>query len=71
MKISLKLTAFIVIAIMLLGCSSTYTIKTKDGRKFQASDKPDTTADRYVKFLTTSGKEVLLKQDEVLVISED
>ena len=56
---------------MLIGCSTTYTIRTKDGREFQALEKPNMTDDNYIKFETKSGRKVLLKQDEVSTISED
>jgi hypothetical protein len=71
MKISLTLIAFALSVVMLLGCSTTYTIRTKDGREFQSLAKPDTTDERYIKFETKSGRKVLLKQDEVSTISED
>ena len=71
MKISLSLIAFTLSVFMLLGCSTPYTIRTKDGREFHAVSKPNMTDDRYVKFETKDGREVLLKQDEVSSISED
>ncbi len=71
MRIVLCLMAFIFGAVMLLGCSTPYTIRTKDGREFHAVTKPNLTDDRYVKFETKEGREVLLKQDEVSSISED
>ena len=64
------LTGFAVL-IFLAGCGSTYTIRTKDSREFQTKSAPDITDDRYVKFTTVAGQKVLLKQDEVSVISED
>ena len=67
----MKLAAGALAALTLLGCASTYTIRTKDGREFQAAKKPDITDDRYVRFTTTAGNKVLLKQDEISVISED
>ncbi|RWX48935.1 hypothetical protein VT99_10423 [Candidatus Electrothrix marina] len=57
--------------VFLAGCGSTYTIRTKDSREFQTKSAPDITDDRYVKFTTVAGQKVLLKQDEVSVISED
>jgi hypothetical protein len=59
------------VLIFLAGCGSTYTIRTKDSREFQTKSAPDITDDRYVKFTTVAGQKVLLKQDEVSVISED
>jgi hypothetical protein len=61
----------VAVLIFLVGCSSTYTIRTKDSREFQTKSAPDITDDRYVKFTTVAGQKVLLKQDEVSVISED
>jgi hypothetical protein len=58
-------------AMALLGCSSTYTIRTTDGREYHSVGKPDMTEDRYIKFETKDGREVLLKQKEVSSISED
>jgi len=42
-----------------------------DGREYHSAAKPDLTNDRYLKFVTTDGREVLLKQKEVSSISED
>jgi hypothetical protein len=61
----------IAILVLTVGCSTTYTIRTKDSREFQSKNAPDITDDRYVKFTTVAGQKVLLKQDEVSVISED
>jgi hypothetical protein len=58
-------------AILVVGCSSTYTIRTTDGREYHSVAQPDITDDRYVKFETKDGREVLLKQQEVSSISED
>jgi hypothetical protein len=58
-------------AIAVFGGSSTYTIRTTDGREYHSVGRPDLTADRYVKFQTKDGREVLLKQKEVSSISED
>ena len=71
MKPAMILTSVFLMATVLLGCASTYTIRTKDGREFQSSKRPDITDDRYIKFTTKSGNKVLLKQDEVSIISED
>lgn len=61
----------IAILVLSVGCGPTYTIRTKDSREFQSKSAPDITDDRYVKFTTVAGQKVLLKQDEVSVISED
>ncbi len=71
MRILLSLIAFTFGVVMLFGCSTPYTIRTKDGREFRSVSKPNLTDDRYVKFKTKDGREVLLKQDEVSSISED
>ncbi len=71
MKKLINLVALALIAVLLLACGQTYTIRTKDGREFQSKARPDLTDDRYVKFKTKAGQKVLLKQDEVSVISED
>ncbi len=71
MRVLLSLIAFTFIVVTLLGCSTPYTIRTKDGREFHSNSKPNLTDDRYVKFETKDGREVLLKQDEVSSISED
>lgn len=67
----LSFASFGLIAIFVVGCSSTYTIRTTDGREYHSVAKPDVTDDRYVKFETKDGREVLLKQQEVSSISED
>lgn len=66
----LKLIAIALCGVILVGCS-TYTIRTKDGREYTSKSRPDITNDKYVKFKTISGEKVLLKQDEVSIISED
>ena len=71
MKRTLSLITAGLTLVVLVGCSSTYTIRTKDGQEFQSLEKPDITDDRYVKFETKSGRKILLKQDEVSSISED
>jgi hypothetical protein len=64
-------SSFCLVAILVVGCGSTYTIRTTDGREYHSDAKPDLTDDRYVKFETKDGREVLLKQKEVSSISED
>jgi hypothetical protein len=71
MKVSPGVVAIALTGVVLLGCSTTYTIRTKDGQEYQSLEKPDITDDRYVKFETKSGRKVLLKQDEVSSITED
>jgi hypothetical protein len=71
MKRSLRVTSIGLLAILIVGCGTTYTIRTTDGREYHSAAKPDLTDDRYVKFETTDGREVLLKQKEVSSISED
>ncbi len=71
MRFLVSLIAFAFIAVTLLGCSTPFTIRTKDGREFHAVKKPDITHDRYIKFITKDGREVLLKQDEVSSIAEE
>ena len=71
MRFLLSLIALTFIMVTLLGCSTPYIIRTKDGREFHSVAKPNMTDDRYIKFLTKEGREVLLKQDEVSSISED
>ena len=71
MKNWLNIMTCFLVSVMLVGCSSTHTIRTKDGREFVSSDEPDLTGDKFIKFKTTDGRKVLLKQDEVSTISED
>lgn len=61
----------IAVLVLTVGCAPTYTIRTKDSREYQSKSAPDITDDRYVRFTTVAGQKVLLKQDEVPVISED
>lgn len=70
MRTAWRMAALALAGMMLVGCS-TYTIRTKDGREYTSDGRPDITSDRYVKFKTTSGQKILLKQDEVSIISED
>jgi len=67
----LSLISVGLMAILVVGCGTTYTIRTTDGREYHSAAKPDLTNDRYLKFVTTDGREVLLKQKEVSSISED
>jgi hypothetical protein len=71
MKNSLTLLVCFLVSVVLVGCSSTHTIRTKDGKEYTSSDEPDLTDDRFIKFRTTDGRKVLLKQDDVSSISED
>jgi hypothetical protein len=70
MKISLSLIAFILGVVMLFGCSTTYTIRTKDGREFQSVERPEVTEDGFLKFEAKDGRKVLLKRDEVSAIDD-
>ena len=60
-----------VVAFLIVGCSSSTTIRSKDSKEYQTNAEPDITDDRYVKMETSSGQKVLLKQDEVSSISEN
>jgi len=71
MKILSSFIAFAFIMVALLGCSTPYTIRTKDGREYHAEGKPNITNDKYIKFVTKDGREILLKQDEVSSIAEE
>jgi hypothetical protein len=71
MRILISLIAFTFIMVTLFGCSTPYTIRTKDGREYHSVAKPNLTDDRYIKFVTKEGRAVLLKQDEVSSISEE
>jgi hypothetical protein len=71
MRFLLSLIALTFMMVTILGCSTPYIIRTKDGREFHSVAKPNMTDDRYIKFLTKEGREVLLKQDEVSSISEE
>ena len=71
MKNALKFTAIILVSLMFIGCSSTYTIRTKDGQEYTSQGEPDLTDDKFVKFETTGGRKVLIKQDEVSTIQEN
>ena len=71
MKRSLRVTSIGLLAILIVGCGTAYTIRTTDGREYHSVGKPDLTDDKYIKFETKDGREVLLKQQEVSSISED
>ncbi len=72
MRILLSLIAFVFIMVTLLGCSSPHIIRTKDGREYHSVAQPEfLKEDGYIKFKTTEGREVLLKEDEVSSISDD
>ena len=71
MKKALNFAVIILVVLMFLGCSSTYTIRTKDGKEYISQGEPDVTDDQFVKFETTSGRKVLIKQDEVSSIQEN
>ena len=71
MKRVLYLAVIILVALTFLGCSSTYTIRTKDGKEYISQGEPDLTDDEFIKFETTAGRKVLIKQDEVSTIQEN
>jgi hypothetical protein len=56
---------------MFLACSTTYTIRTKDGQEYISQGEPDLTDDNFIKFETTGGRKVLIKQDEVSSMQEN
>lgn len=71
MKLVLNLTIIALISIMFFGCSQTYTIRTTDGKEYISQGEPDLTDDKFIKFETTSGRKVLIKQDEISTIHEN
>ena len=71
MKRHLTLTSVCLLAIVVVGCGTTYTVRTTDGIEYHSLGKPDLTDDKFIKFETKDGREVLLKQQEVSSISED
>lgn len=71
MKKGFLITFIILVSLVFLGCSSTYTIRTKDGKEYVSQGEPDLTDDQFVKFETTAGRKVLIKQDEVSTIQEN
>ena len=71
MKSVLKFSVIILVALMFLACSTTYTIRTKDGQEYTSQGEPDLTDDNFIKFETTGGRKVLIKQDEVSTIQEN
>jgi hypothetical protein len=69
-----KIFNFVLIALfclILFGCSATYTIRTKDGKEYISQGTPDLTGDKFIKFETTGGRKVLIKQDEISSIQEN
>ena len=71
MKNVFKFSLIILIALMFLGCSTTYTIRTKNGHEYTSQGEPDLTDDKFIKFETTGGRKVLIKMDEVSSIQEN
>ena len=71
MKKTFCFLAIILISLIFLGCSTTYTVRTKDGREYISQGEPDLTDDKFIKFETKAGRKMLLKQDEVSSIQED
>jgi hypothetical protein len=71
MKRILKFSIIILLCLFFIGCSATYTIRTRDGKEFISQGKPDLTGDKFIKFETTGGRKVLIKQDEISSIQEN
>jgi hypothetical protein len=71
MKKAFNFLIIILISLILLGCSTTYTIRTKDGKEYISQGAPDLTDDKFIKFETTGGRKVLIKQDEISTIQEN
>lgn len=71
MKTALKLSMVLFVLFIVFGCSSTYTIRTKDGKEYTSQGAPDLTNDKFIKFETTAGRKVLIKQDEISSIQEN
>jgi hypothetical protein len=71
MKRVLSFAAIVIVLVVFLGCSSTYTIRTKDGKEYVSQGEPDLTDDKFIKFETTAGRKVLIKQDEISTIQEN
>jgi len=70
-KKALFLAAIILVALMFFGCAKTYTIRTTDGKEYVSQGAPDLTNDRFIRFETTAGRKVLIKQDEISTIHEN
>lgn len=71
MKATLKIAIILSLFFICFGCSSTYTIRTKDGKEYTSQGAPDMTNDKFIRFETTAGRKVLIKQDEVSTIEEN
>jgi hypothetical protein len=71
MKNKFKLLIIAIFCIILFGCGTTYTIRTKDGKEYISQGTPDLTGDKFIKFETTGGRKVLIKQDEISSIQEN
>ena len=71
MRNVLFLVVIILVSVMFFGCSQTYTIRTTDGKEFISQGEPDLTNDKFIKFETTSGRKVVIKQDEISTIHEN
>lgn len=71
MKATLKIFIILLSLFICFGCSSTYTIRTKDGKEYRSQGAPDMTNDKFVRFETTAGRKVLIKQDEISTIEEN
>lgn len=71
MKKIFNIAVLILFCLILFGCSTTYTIRTKDGKEYISQGAPDLTGDKFIKFETTGGRKVLIKQDEISTIQEN
>ena len=60
MKNVLNFMVIILVSLMFIGCGSTYTVRTKDGKEYTSQGAPDLTSDKYIKFETTAGRKVLI-----------
>jgi len=71
MRNVLFLVVIILVPVMFSGCSQTYTIRTTDGKEYISQGEPGLTNDKFIKFETTSGRKVVIKQDEISTIHEN
>lgn len=71
MKKVFNYLTIILISLTFLGCGTTYTIRTKDGKEYISQGEPDLTNDKFIKFETTAGRKVLIKQDEISSMQEN
>lgn len=71
MKKAFNFAAIILGLLLFLGCSTTYTIRTKNGKEYISQGTPNLTGDKFIKFETTAGRKILIKQDEISSIQEN